>query len=75
MEIKKIVFERLKKITSKSFNENSNIYSIGIDSLDLIEMVTEVEKKFKITIPDEELIGIKTVNDIIKVLQKFYLKT
>ena len=34
---------------------------IGADSLDVVELVMELEEKFKIQIPDEEAEKIKTV--------------
>jgi len=41
---------------STSFQED-----IGADSLDIVELVMELEEEFEITIPDEEAEKIKTV--------------
>ena len=70
MEIKKQIYNKLKKLTNKKFNDESDIFSIGIDSLDLVELVTEAEDEFEITISDEELAAIKTVGDIAKTFEK-----
>ena len=70
MEIKKQIYNKLKKMTNKKFDDESDIFSIGIDSLDLVELVTEAEDEFEITISDEELVAIKTVGDIAKAFEK-----
>lgn len=59
-----------EQITSASrFNED-----LGADSLDMVELVMEFEKEFKISIPDEVAEEIKTVADaenyLIKSLQE-----
>lgn len=69
MEIKKEVYKKLKKLTNKKFNDESEIFSIGIDSLDLVELVTDVEEELEIQISDEDLESIKKVGDIAKVLE------
>lgn len=67
-DTEKIIIEKLKKFTSKKFNKESNIFEIGIDSLDLVEMITELEEFFSISISDEELLKIKTIQDIITIV-------
>ena len=73
MNIKNYVFQTIKDLTKKGFNEASKIKEIGIDSLDLVEVIVAFEKKFKIAIPDFELEKVQTVADVIALLQK-YLK-
>lgn len=36
---------------------------LGVDSLDMMELIMEFEKVFRISIPDEAAENIKTVND------------
>lgn len=38
---------------------------LGADSLDAVEVVMEIEEKFKIEISDSQAESIKTVNDLI----------
>ena len=66
MKINETVYKKLKALTKHKFNDNSNINDIGIDSLDLVELVTEVEDEYKVMLSDEQLESIKTVGDIIK---------
>lgn len=43
---------------------------VGADSLDIVELVMELEEEFGVTIPDEEAEKIKTVGDAIDYLAK-----
>jgi acyl carrier protein len=42
---------------------------LGMDSFDLVELVVELEEEFRITIPDELAKRIRTVGDIIAVVE------
>ena len=44
----------------------SNLKDLGLDSLDLLEIVTEGEEKLNIQFEDDELIGFKTIEDVVK---------
>jgi acyl carrier protein len=53
----------------------SNIkYDFGLDSLDFIELVIEIEKELNISLPDEELIDIKTVKNLTDVIEVILLE-
>lgn len=68
--VKEIVLNELKKYTKKSFDENTLLAELNIDSLDLAEIIIEAEEKFGIEIADEELMKVKTINDIILLIEK-----
>lgn len=42
---------------------------LGLDSLDLADLVFRLEVRFNIRIKDEDMIGIKTVEDIVNYLE------
>src|SRR5579863_490343 len=42
---------------------------LGIDSLDFVEIIMEIEKKFKIKISDEESEKLRTVKSIIRLIK------
>jgi len=46
------------------------IEDLGADSLDIVELVMELEEEFEITIPDEEAEKIKTVGEAIDYIDK-----
>ena len=73
MNKKEYVFKALKKVIKSSFNENSLIKEIGIDSLDLMEIIIESEVDLGISILDGDLKELKRVKDIVNLLEK-YLK-
>ena len=45
--------------------ESSFIDDLGADSLDIVELVMEIEKQFELEIPDEEAEKISTVQDAV----------
>lgn len=42
----------------------------GADSLDAVEIIMSVEDEFDVTIDDEDLLEIRTVNDIVEYIEK-----
>ena len=42
---------------------------LGIDSLDVFELIMEIEKEFFISIPDEDAHSLNTVGDAIKYVE------
>ena len=65
MKYKEEVFEIIKSKTNKSFDLESNIRDLGLDSLDLVEMMVEFQEKYNIEIPTEKMNQIKTIKDIL----------
>ena len=53
-KVKEIVADKLGVDKAKVTEASSFVTDLGADSLDVVEFVMEVEKEFKITIPDEE---------------------
>lgn len=47
-------------------DKTSFIEDIGADSLDIVELVMELEEEFDITIPDEQAEKIKTVGEAVE---------
>jgi len=63
--------ETLKgKATGKEVTPDSVLKDLGIDSLDLVEIVLQAEEDFGITFSDDELNSFKTVKDVCKVLDE-----
>jgi acyl carrier protein len=46
------------------------IEDIGADSLDIVELIMELEEEFEITIPDEQAEKIKTVGEAIEYIER-----
>lgn len=51
-------------------NETTAISDLGIDSLGMLEIIGEMERELKIQIPDDQLVGISTVSQLVDLVQK-----
>lgn len=57
--------------TDESVNENSQLIAdLGMNSLELLEVINDIEEKNHITISDEELRKIVTVGDIAELIKE-----
>lgn len=65
-EVVRLMHER--KIKGK-INRDTKFKDLGIDSLDLMDMVVELEKHFGVEFTDEQLMNLYTVNDLAKTLE------
>ena len=63
-EFKKIVQERLKD--APEITMESNLKELGLDSLDLLESVIDVEEILGVKFEDEELVTFVTVGDVVR---------
>lgn len=65
-------FEEFKNIIAKKTNDSSkitmesNLKDLGLDSLDLVEIILDAEERLEITFENEELSAFKTVGDVVK---------
>jgi acyl carrier protein len=50
--------------------EGTAIADLGIDSLAMLEIVGAMEREFKVQIPDDQLVGITTVAQLVDLVQK-----
>lgn len=72
------VEERLHRLMRDKFGleagkdlglEKSLVDDLGLDSLDLVDMVQTLEQEFRIEIPDEAMEPLKTVGDVLGYLE------
>jgi acyl carrier protein len=68
--IKKRIVKQSGIDESKITENSSFLDDLGLDSLDIIELIMIFEEEFKIEIPDKEAEKIKTVGDMIRYLDK-----
>ena len=56
-------------IDKNTITENSEIIKdLGADSLDIVEMLMGVEDEFGVEISEEEAVNLKTVGDIVRII-------
>ena len=66
-EFKKIIVTKVKD--ADKITMDSELKDLGLDSLDLLEIVTDGEEVFNIRFEDEELLSFKTVGDVVRCAQ------
>lgn len=64
-----IIVEQLDVAREQCVPEASFIDDLGADSLDLMELIMEMEENFSVQISDEELENIRTIQDVIDFLR------
>jgi len=72
------IIERIDRSIAEEFEidpeamkpEKTLFQDLGLDSLDIVELVMEFEKEFNIDIPDEDAEKLRTVGDAVKYLDE-----
>jgi acyl carrier protein len=71
-----MVFEKVKKVIAvqlgigeEEVKEGTTFEDLGIDSLEIFEIIMALEDEFNIEIPNEDVENIKDINDITKYIQ------
>ncbi len=65
-----IVTSQLDVDREKVKLEANFINDLGADSLDIVELIMELEEEFDLSIPDEEAEKIKTVGEAVTYIEK-----
>jgi acyl carrier protein len=65
----------VKRISADTITPETSLQDLGIDSLDVFTLLFELENAFKISIPDDDVRSIKTVNDIADGVKKIIAAT
>jgi acyl carrier protein len=60
----------VKRIPADTIKLDTNLQDLGIDSLDVFTLLFELENAFKISIPDDDVRSLRTVNDIVDGIKK-----
>lgn len=68
-KVRKMLAEQLNISIDKIKPETKVIEDLGADSLDVVEMLMLLEDEFDVTVSDEESVNLKTVADIVKVIE------
>ncbi|MBP5267421.1 MAG: acyl carrier protein [Ruminococcus sp.] len=68
-KIREIIVEQLDVDEDKVTTDASITEDLGADSLDVVDLVMNIEESFDLEIPDEEVENIKTVGDIVKFIE------
>ena len=67
-KVKKIISNQLNVAESKITEDSRLVEDLGADSLDTVELLMSFEEEFGISIPDEEAMKMKTIKDIVDLI-------
>lgn len=72
-----IIFEKIasllsskKGVDKSSIQMSSSFDELGLDSLDAVELIADLEDEFNVTVPNMELQNIKTIQQAVDGLSK-----
>ena len=69
MNTENIVIEGLKKVAkNKEVTLESNLKDLGLDSLDVVELLMDLEEEFDVEFENEEMVSLKTVKDVVETI-------
>jgi acyl carrier protein len=60
----------VKRIPADKITLQTNLQDLGIDSLDVFTLLFELENAFQISIPDDDVRSLRTVNDVVDGIKK-----
>ena len=72
------MFEKVRAMLAKQLNlspdkitmESDVVKDLGADSLDVVELLISLEDDYGISIPEDDIVNVKTVKDIVEMIQK-----
>lgn len=68
-KIREIIAKQLDVDAEKITMESKLIEDLKADSLDIVELIMDLEQEFDIEIPDDELPKVHTVGDIVSYVE------
>ncbi|MBP3686048.1 MAG: acyl carrier protein [Clostridia bacterium] len=69
-QIKELLANELRIPKEKITDDAAIIEDLGADSLDVVEMLMSLEETFSITVPDEDVVQLKTVRSVAEYIEK-----
>ncbi len=71
------MFEKVQAFLAKQLRKDASLITmearikedLGADSLDVLQLLMEIEEEYDITVPDEKLADFQTVGDVVAFLE------
>ena len=72
------MFEKVRDMLAKQLNlkpeaialESDVVKDLGADSLDVVELLISLKDDYGISIPEDDIVNVKTVKDIVDMIEK-----
>ena len=72
------MFEKVRDMLAKQLNlkpeqitpQSNVVKDLGADSLDVVELLISLEDDYGISIPEDDIVNVKTVQDIVDMIEK-----
>ena len=72
------MFEKVREMLAKQLNikpevikpESDVVKDLGADSLDVVELLISLEDNYGVSIPEDDVVNVKTVQDIVDMIEK-----
>ena len=69
-KIKEIIVDK-NGVSDEQVTDNANFETdLGMDSLDRVELIMEIEKEFIISVPDDEAVKVSNLSDCVALVEK-----
>ena len=73
-----VMFEKVRDMLAKQLNlkpekitpQSDVVKDLGADSLDVVELLISLEDDYWISIPEDDIVNVKTVQDIVDMIEK-----
>jgi len=73
-EVKEMI-SRLTGLEPSDIHKNDDLFNdLGVDSLKIIEIATQIERTYKMVIKDSQLMKLRTIKDTVDLLEKLLEK-
>lgn len=59
-----------EKVDVANLKEEDSLQSLGLDSLDLVEVMLEIEDKLSIEFTSDEIAQLSTLKDVVKLIER-----
>ena len=70
VKVKEIVAEKAECEISEVNDQTNLEETLGMDSLDRVELIMEIEKEFIISVPDDEAVKVSNLSDCVALVEK-----
>lgn len=74
-KVKRIIAEIVKMSPDQIKSNHCLVNDLGADSMDVLEIIMDIEDKFKIIVSDSEESKIRTIQDIVNLVERKYEQT